>query len=470
MAKNPIIQYSPYFKISFGSLDFTVSDNEALGLENHRSDSAAAISMARSPSSSSMIPMLVPLGSEEKDPSFGNDSKSDRSFDEDSVGSAYPYPHTVNMVDIADITDGDQDGDQDGEHEGNPVDGHPNQLAEGGQQEEDPPADDLSVGHRRRPRGLCGSCNACRLDFGPELEVDGIKVYHTPQNNITGAKILLDTLMVDANYQTPAMQKAVAMLKAAVAQEATKSQSLTSSSHVSSRGRHRHEDLRNSLCLRDRRDTINSHYEERAQDNRRYEEERRDWRTDDQRDDHQDPPPRHNRDDRHQRDNRDRRDNDDNDHRRCRHDDDVGPRHSLRATPSPDWHRRSMTPTDDEINGIKAYIPRLHIARWPKGFKSVPIEKYNGQTNPREWLQLYSTAIRSARGDSYLIANYLPICLDPAVRIWLTSIPEESITSWGDLNRKLIEIFQATCNRPGNHFDLTRIKQKTNEPLHDYIK
>ncbi|GJN25146.1 hypothetical protein PR202_gb12937 [Eleusine coracana subsp. coracana] len=68
------------------------------------------------------------------------------------------------------------------------------------------------------------------------------------------------------------------------------------------------------------------------------------------------------------------------------------------------------------------------------------------------------------------MANYLPVCLDPAVRIWLTSLPEESITSCGDLNRKLIESFQATCNRPGNHFDLTRIKQKTDEPLRDYIK
>ncbi|GJN28811.1 hypothetical protein PR202_gb16979 [Eleusine coracana subsp. coracana] len=129
-----------------------------------------------------------------------------------------------------------------------------------------------------------------------------------------------------------------------------------------------------------------------------------------------------------------------------------------------------MTPTDDEIDGIKAYIPRLRIARWTKGFKPVSIEKYDGQTNPREWLQLYSTAIQSAGGDSYIMANYLPVCLDPADRIWLTSLPEESITSWGDLNMKLIESFQAICNRPGNHFDLTRIKQKINEPLRDYIK
>ncbi|GJN41374.1 hypothetical protein PR202_gn00741 [Eleusine coracana subsp. coracana] len=79
-------------------------------------------------------------------------------------------------------------------------------------------------------------------------------------------------------------------------------------------------------------------------------------------------------------------------------------------------------------------------------------------------------AIRSAGGDSYVMANYLPVCLDPAVRIWLASLPEESVTSCGDLNRKLIECFQATCNRSGNHLDLTQVKQKGDEPPHDYIK
>ncbi|GJN18718.1 hypothetical protein PR202_gb05911 [Eleusine coracana subsp. coracana] len=54
--------------------------------------------------------------------------------------------------------------------------------------------------------------------------------------------------------------------------------------------------------------------------------------------------------------------------------------------------------------------------------------------------------IRSTGDDTYVMANYLPVCLDPAVRMWLTSLLEKSVTSWGDLNRKLIESFHATCN------------------------
>ncbi|GJM87649.1 hypothetical protein PR202_ga03626 [Eleusine coracana subsp. coracana] len=79
-------------------------------------------------------------------------------------------------------------------------------------------------------------------------------------------------------------------------------------------------------------------------------------------------------------------------------------------------------------------------------------------------------AIRSVEGDTYVMANYLPVCVEPAVWIWLTSLLERSITSWGDLNKMFIESFQATCNRPGNHFDLTRIKQKADKSLRDYIK
>ncbi|GJN04623.1 hypothetical protein PR202_ga22187 [Eleusine coracana subsp. coracana] len=402
MAETPNVQYSPDFKISFGSLDFIIDTNGEL----------------------------------EENPSRDNDEEGDR---------------------------------EDGHEE----DGCEEEHAEEGHREENPQDNNLLEGHRCRPRGSRGSHLARRLDLGQlEIEVDSVKFYGTTQNNITGAKMLLDNLMADAAYQTPTMQKAVAMLKAAAAQDAArdKSQSMARSSHATSRYRRRHEDLRNSLSIRDGWDTINSHYKERAQDDQCHEEEHRDLRTGNRREDQSDPPPRNNRDDRRRRDNRDRHENHDGDSRRHRHDDDVGPCHNRCSSPSPDRYRTSTTPSDEEFDGIKAYVPELRIAQWPRWFKPVSIEKYEGQTNTQEWLQLYSKTIWSAGGDTFVMANYLPVCLDPAVRIWLTSLLEKSVTSWGDLNRKLIKSFQATCNRPGNHFDLSRVKQKSDEPLRDYIK
>jgi hypothetical protein len=44
-------------------------------------------------------------------------------------------------------------------------------------------------------------------------------------------------------------------------------------------------------------------------------------------------------------------------------------------------------------------------------FKSSVIKKYDGSTNPAEWLEVYQLTIEAAGEDSYIMANYLPVCL-----------------------------------------------------------
>ncbi|GJN03299.1 hypothetical protein PR202_ga20729 [Eleusine coracana subsp. coracana] len=134
MAEIPTIQYSPDFKISFGSLDFTTDSSGALGLDDHRSDSATANLMVRSPRPSDMIPALVPFGFSDIDLPTGCDSMSVCSFDEDSDGSTCPYPLAINMVDVRENpTDGgDDDNNDDGPANDN--DG----CDEEGQRDDDP--------------------------------------------------------------------------------------------------------------------------------------------------------------------------------------------------------------------------------------------------------------------------------------------------------------------------------------------
>jgi hypothetical protein len=47
----------------------------------------------------------------------------------------------------------------------------------------------------------------------------------------------------------------------------------------------------------------------------------------------------------------------------------------------------------------------------PSGFK-----EYDGSTNPVEWLKVYQLTIEATGGDSYVMANYLPVCLSSFVR------------------------------------------------------
>jgi hypothetical protein len=58
-------------------------------------------------------------------------------------------------------------------------------------------------------------------------------------------------------------------------------------------------------------------------------------------------------------------------------------------------------------------LKRVH---WPLNFKPLRIEKYDGSTNPTEWLEVYHLAIEAADGDSYIMANYLPVCLSSSAK------------------------------------------------------
>jgi hypothetical protein len=55
--------------------------------------------------------------------------------------------------------------------------------------------------------------------------------------------------------------------------------------------------------------------------------------------------------------------------------------------------------------------------------------------NPTEWIEVYQLIIKATRGDSYVMANYLPIFLSSSTRTWLMGLPTGLMRSWSDLCR-----------------------------------
>ena len=68
------------------------------------------------------------------------------------------------------------------------------------------------------------------------------------------------------------------------------------------------------------------------------------------------------------------------------------------------------------------------------------------------------------------MANYFPVVLDQAGHQWLLDLPKNSFDSWEELWQAFIDNFIATCEQPGNKYDLERIRDRKNEPLRDYIR
>jgi hypothetical protein len=96
--------------------------------------------------------------------------------------------------------------------------------------------------------------------------------------------------------------------------------------------------------------------------------------------------------------------------------------------------RRSPT-GGQNVGGINPFSHDLWRVHWPLNFKLSGIEMYDGSTNPIEWLEVYQLAIEATGGDSYVMANYLPIYLLSSARTWLMGHPIGSVRSWSELYR-----------------------------------
>jgi hypothetical protein len=91
-------------------------------------------------------------------------------------------------------------------------------------------------------------------------------------------------------------------------------------------------------------------------------------------------------------------------------------------------------------------------------------------TNPAEWLEVYQLAIEAAEGDSYIMANHVPVWLSSSVRTWLLGLPTGLVRSWNHLCWLFTNNFHAMCTHRGVDWDLASIIQKKGESLWEFIQ
>jgi hypothetical protein len=119
--------------------------------------------------------------------------------------------------------------------------------------------------------------------------------------------------------------------------------------------------------------------------------------------------------------------------------------------------------------GCLALTHQQRYVVWPNKFKPDISARYDGTTNPVEFLQLYVIAIQATRGDQRAMANWFPMALKDAPRTWLMNLPHESVTSWKDLCRQFVAAFMPKYERPATKNDLKVVRQYKGEMLCQYI-
>ena len=100
------------------------------------------------------------------------------------------------------------------------------------------------------------------------------------------------------------------------------------------------------------------------------------------------------------------------------------------------------------------------MVAWPPKFRPHLPEKYDGTTNPSEFLQVYITVITAAWGNDAVMASYFHVALTGPARTWLMNLSPGSIQSWGELCALFSANFASAYQQHGVETHLHAVRQQ----------
>jgi hypothetical protein len=126
---------------------------------------------------------------------------------------------------------------------------------------------------------------------------------------------------------------------------------------------------------------------------------------------------------------------------------------------------------DEKEMGALCFTRRVCRTRVPKGFK-LPHDqqKSDGSQEPTLWLLDYLQAVQILGGTRATAMQSLQLHLIDAARSWLSTLPNDSIGSWGELESQFTRNFRSTYKRPASLEEIKSCVQRKNETLCSYIQ
>jgi len=84
----------------------------------------------------------------------------------------------------------------------------------------------------------------------------------------------------------------------------------------------------------------------------------------------------------------------------------------------------------------------LQISPWPATYKPITLPKFNGKTDPHQFLMSFEAAVASAWGNETVMAKSFVIVAEGDALTWYSMLRPGSIYSWENLCDKILANFQ----------------------------
>jgi hypothetical protein len=116
-----------------------------------------------------------------------------------------------------------------------------------------------------------------------------------------------------------------------------------------------------------------------------------------------------------------------------------------------------------------ALADHLRVAAWPPKFRPHQPKKYDGTSNPSEFLQVNVTAITAAGGNTVVMACYFHVALTGPAQTWIMNLTPGSIYSWEELCARFTANFASAYQQHGVEAHLHAVWQEPGETLRAFI-
>jgi hypothetical protein len=124
----------------------------------------------------------------------------------------------------------------------------------------------------------------------------------------------------------------------------------------------------------------------------------------------------------------------------------------------------------DGLCGAECFNRLIRSTPLLKGIKlSDGVVKFNGQQDPRVWLDDFMTVVTMAGGSRDNALQLLSLHLKDNARAWLNNLALDNIRSWEEFWQAFIANFRGTSRRPMSFEELRLCIQRTGENLRSYI-
>jgi hypothetical protein len=112
----------------------------------------------------------------------------------------------------------------------------------------------------------------------------------------------------------------------------------------------------------------------------------------------------------------------------------------------------------------------IQTSPWPVTYKPITLPKYNGKSDPRQFIMSFEAAIASARGNDSVLAKSFIIAAEGDALASYSMLKPSTIYSWENLQDKILENFKGFSSESLTSIDLFQCKQSQGEPLKDYFQ